>query len=110
MRTTWPAGRSTSTSSFYRNLDIWWSLVLRDPFAADDDGDEDDEGVDAEPFVDLATMPKPRRAVRVDGLDVVRHEHRGWTSLSEADRDRLSKRNFYRVLKRYATRRDLLVG
>ena len=29
--------------------------------------------------------------------------------MSEADRDRLSKRNFYRVLKRYATRRDLLL-
>ena len=29
--------------AFYRNLDIWWSLVLRDPFAADDeDGDEDE--------------------------------------------------------------------
>ena len=28
----------------------------------------------------------------------------------EAERDRLSKRNFYRVLKQYATRRDLLLG
>ena len=97
--------------AFYRNLDIWWSLVLRDPFSVDDDEADDDEGDDgADVVVDLASMPKPRRAVRVEGLDLVRHEHRGWTSVSEAERDRLSKRNFYRVLKRFATRRDLLLG
>jgi hypothetical protein len=73
---------------FYRNLDIWWSLVLRD------------EG-DGRP---------PRRAVALDGLPLVRHEHRGWSSLSEDDRTRLSKRNFYRVLDRFGSRRDLLVG
>ena len=78
--------------AFYRNLDIWWSLVLRDQ---PDDADED---------------TPPRRAVRVTGLDITRHEHRGWTSLPEDERDRLSKKNFYRVLKRFATRRDLLVG
>lgn len=97
--------------AFYRNLDIWWSLVLRDPFAADDEGDDDDgeheEGAGV--FVDLASMPRPRRAVCVSGVDVVRHEHRGWTELSEAERDRRSKRNFYRLLKRFATRRDLLL-
>jgi hypothetical protein len=74
--------------AFYRNLDIWWSLVLRD------------EG-EGEP---------PRRAVRVSDLAVERHEHRGWASLDEAERDRRSKRNFYRILKRFATRRDLLVA
>ena len=100
--------------AFYRNLDIWWSLVLRDPFAADDEEDDDaaddaDDAAVADFVVDLASMPRPRRAVRVEGPDVVRHEHRGWTSVSEADRDRLSKRNFYRVLKSYATRRDLLL-
>jgi hypothetical protein len=94
--------------AFYRNLDIWWSLVLRDPFAADDDDDETDSD-EVDLVVDLASMPRPRRALRVDGLDIVRHEHRGWTSVSEAERDRLSKRNFYRVLKRFATRRDLLL-
>jgi len=78
--------------AFYRNLDIWWSLVLRDP---------------PEDAVDDA---RPRRALRVAGVPVVRHEHRGWTSLPEDERDRLSKRNFYRILKRFATRRDLLVG
>ncbi len=73
---------------FYRNLDIWWSLVLRD------NGDGE----------------RPRRAVRLDGLPLVRHEHRGYTSLPEAERDRLSKRNFYRILDRFRSRRDLLVS
>jgi GT2 family glycosyltransferase len=73
--------------TFYRNLDIWWSLVLRD------------EG-EGQP---------PRRAFALDGLPLVRHEHRGYTSLPEADRDRLSKRNFYRIIDRFGSRRDLLV-
>lgn len=73
---------------FYRNLDIWWSLVLRD----------EGEG------------RRPRRAVRVADLPLERHEHRGWTSLPEAERDRQSKRNFYRILDRFGSRRDLLVG
>jgi hypothetical protein len=73
--------------TFYRNLDIWWSLVLRD------------EGTEA----------PPRRAVRIDGLPADRHEHRGYTSLPEAERDRLSKRNFYRIIDRFGPRRDLLV-
>jgi GT2 family glycosyltransferase len=72
---------------FYRNLDIWWSLVLRD------EGEE----------------TPPRRAVAVD-LPATRHEHRGWTSLPEGQRDRLSKRNFYRVLDRFGARRDLLIS
>jgi GT2 family glycosyltransferase len=70
---------------FYRNLDIWWSLVLRD------EGEE-----------------RPaRRAVAVE-LPATRHEHRGWTSLPDAERDRLSKRNFYRIIDRFGWRRDLL--
>ena len=48
---------------FYRNLDIWWSLVLRD---------------------DGPGQP-PRRAVRLDGLPLTRHEHRGYTSLPETN-------------------------
>ena len=77
---------------FYRNLDIWWSLVLRD---------QDDDAPDGAP---------PRRAVRVPVAAVARHPHRGWSSVPDDERDRLSKKNFYRVLKRFATRRDLLVG
>ena len=72
---------------FYRNLDIWWSLVLRD------------QGED-EP---------PRRAVAVADLPVVRHEHRGWAGLPEEERARQSKRNFYRIIDRFGSRRDLLV-
>jgi hypothetical protein len=71
---------------FYRNLDIWWSLVLRD------------EGEEA----------PPRRAVRLDGLAAIRHEHRGYTSLPDDERDRQSKRNFYRIIDRFGWRRDLL--
>lgn len=70
---------------FYRNLDLWWSLVLRD----------EGEGV------------SPRRAVATE-LPAIRHEHRGWSSLPDAERDRLSKRNFYRILDRFGWRKDLL--
>jgi hypothetical protein len=72
---------------FYRNLDIWWSLVLRD------------EGQGS----------APRRAVAVE-LPAVRHEHRGWSSLPDQERDRQSKRNFYRIIDRFGSRRDLLIG
>jgi glycosyl transferase family 2 len=72
---------------FYRNLDIWWSLVLRD----------NGEG------------ERPRRAVSVE-LPAVRHEHRGWSILPDDERDRQSKRNFYRIIDRFGSRRDLLVG
>lgn len=81
------AGPIDEAFRFYRNLDIWWSLVLRDR----------GEGA------------PPRRAVVVPGLPFVRHEHRGWTSVPEAERDRLSKRNFYRVLDRFRDRIDLAV-
>ena len=72
---------------FYRNVDIWWSLVLRD------EGEE----------------RAPRRAVAVP-IPAIRHEHRGWTALDEAERDRLSKRNFYRIIDRFGWRRDLATG
>ena len=72
---------------FYRNLDIWWSLVLRDQGPA----------------------KPPRRAVSLADLPLVRHEHRGYASLPEDERDRLSKRNFYRIIDRFGSRRDLLV-
>ena len=73
---------------FYRNLDIWWSLALRDAG-------------------DGAT---PRRAVRLDGLPVARHDHRGWASLPDDERDRQSKRNFYRIIDRFGARLDLLTA
>ena len=73
---------------FYRNVDIWWSLVLRD----------EGEGV------------PPRRAVSLAALPVVRHDHRGYASLPADERDRQSKRNFYRIIDRFGPRRDLLVN
>jgi cysteinyl-tRNA synthetase len=73
---------------FYRNLDIWWSLVLRD----------EGEG------------NPPRRAVALGDLPLQRHEHRGWSSLPDDERDRQSKRNFYRIIDRFGSRRDLLVA
>jgi cysteinyl-tRNA synthetase len=72
---------------FYRNLDIWWSLVLRD------------EGQGR----------TPRRALALAGLPLEKHEHRGYTSLPPDERDRQSKRNFYRIIDRFGSRRDLLI-
>jgi hypothetical protein len=71
-----------------RNLATWWSLVLR---AGPEDG------------------PPPRGAVRLD-LPLVRHARHGSSTLPEAQRNRLAKRDFYRVLDRFRHRRDLLSG
>ena len=70
---------------FYRNLDIWWSLALRD---AGEDG-------------------PPRRALAVPNLPLARGEPWAWTSTPARERDRLSKRNFYRVLESFRDRLDL---
>jgi len=67
---------------FYRNADLDFSFAVRDA---------------------------GWRAVRTEALPVVRHEHRGFLSLPEAERDRLSKRNFYRFLDRWRDRPDLLL-
>ena len=72
---------------FYRNLDIWWSLVLRD----------EGEGI------------SPRRAVAIADLPLAKHDHRGYVSLPPEERDRQSKRNFYRIIDRFGSRRDLLI-
>jgi len=50
------------------------------------------------------------RAVVLNGLPVVRHEHRLWESIEPHERDRLSRRNTYRFLDRWREREDLLVG
>ena len=73
---------------YYRNLDIWWSLVLRD------------QGLE---------IP-PRRAVAVPGLALERGEPRAWSTTPVAERDRLSKRNFYRVLDRFRGGDHLVVA
>jgi hypothetical protein len=72
---------------FYRNLDIGWSLVLRD----------EGEG------------EAPRRALVVPGVEAERGEPHAWVATLPAVRDRLSKRNFYRVLDRFRSRLDLAV-
>ncbi|HJS26971.1 MAG TPA: glycosyltransferase [Actinomycetota bacterium] len=48
------------------------------------------------------------RAVLVD-VPVRKHEHRMYRSTPPEDRDRLSKRNYYRFLERFRDRFDLLV-
>ena len=58
----------------------------------------------------VSVMPPERRAVSLDGLPLVRHEHRGYTSLPDDERDRQSKRNFYRIIDRFGWRRDLLIS
>ena len=51
-----------------------------------------------------------RRALVIPGLPVVRHEHRLWEATDPEERERLSKRNFYRFLDRWRDRADLLVA
>jgi len=74
------------------NLDIWWSLVLRDGGA---DG-------------------MTRRAVVLADLPVVRHDRAPDPAVDPeidmAERERQVRRSFYRVLDRFGARRDLLVG
>jgi hypothetical protein len=76
-------------------LDVWWSLVLRD------EGEHE----------------TPRRAVAIPGLELERGEPAARDSTPPArgssppaDRDRLSRRNFYRVLDRFRGRLDLAVS
>lgn len=45
----------------------------------------------------------------VTAVPARRHEHRMWTNTPRAERDRLSKRNYYRFLDRWRGRTDLLV-
>jgi Glycosyl transferase family 2 len=74
-----------------RSLDTWWSLLLRDQ------GEDEPEGAPL------------RRAARVAAVPVIFHEHRERSTPEPAERERRSKKDFYRFLKRFATRRDLLV-
>jgi len=43
-------------------------------------------------------------------LPMLLHEHRGWTSLPEKERDTLSKKNYGRFLKKWRNRTDLLMS
>jgi hypothetical protein len=80
-------------------LDVWWSLVLRDVPADADAADGGPGGA----------ASGPRRAVRVGGEHCVRHP--GSSAVAEGgSAERQARRNHYRVLKQFATRRDLLPG
>jgi cysteinyl-tRNA synthetase len=68
---------------FYRHLDLDFSLAVR--------------------------SAGYRAVIDVD-LPVVRHEHVDWTETPPEDRERLSKRNFYRFLRKWGKRSDLLVA
>jgi len=57
----------------------------------------------------LAARTLGYRLVIDTGLPVVRHEHLEWAATPEEERDRLSKRNFYRFLRKWGERSDLLV-
>jgi len=46
----------------------------------------------------------------VTALPVIKHEHRMWHSTSEAERERLSRKNFNRFLERWRGRFDLTVA
>jgi GT2 family glycosyltransferase len=48
------------------------------------------------------------RAVVVPGLPVERHEHRLWEALDEEERQRLSRRNYYRLTELWGKREDLI--
>jgi GT2 family glycosyltransferase len=50
------------------------------------------------------------RAVALPGLPINKHDHRLWEATDPKERDRLSRRNFYRFLDRWGKREDLLVG
>jgi cysteinyl-tRNA synthetase len=61
--------------------------------------------------IELSFQVKSRglRAV-VTPVPVGRHEHRMWSNTPEDERERLSKRNFYRFLDRWRGRTDLTVA
>ena len=68
---------------FYRNADLDFSFAVRDA---------------------------GWKAVRTEPLPFERHEHRGYAALPDAERDRLSRRNFYRFLDHWGDRPDLLLA
>ena len=50
-----------------------------------------------------------KSAMVVAGLPLRKHQHRLWEAETNEDRERLSKKNFYRFLDRWGKRTDLLV-
>jgi hypothetical protein len=75
-----------------RHLDTWWSLVLRD----------EGEGVAPLRAIRLADLPLARDDRHDDAEDDASGPPR--------ERDRLERRAFYRLVRQFGRRRDLLVG
>jgi GT2 family glycosyltransferase len=78
------AGGFDEKFNFYRMADIEFSFRLRDRTGGS--------------------------AVVVGGLPLQKHAHRLWETADPAERERLSKKNFYRFLDRFGKREDLLLG
>ena len=76
-------GLMRETFRFYRNLDLDFSFQVRE---------------------------QNNRIVADGTLPMVRHEHRQWNALGEAERDQLSFKNFKRFYKKWGERSDLLVS
>jgi GT2 family glycosyltransferase len=68
---------------FYRNLDLDFCMALRD---------------------------KGYTNVIIPDLPLNQHEHRGWSTTDEEERDKLSRKNFYRFLGKWGNRTDLLLN
>ena len=68
---------------FYRNLDLDYSLHFKN---------------------------KGYSVIAEPSLPVVRHEHRVWTNIDDAEREALSRKNFRRLLDKWGDRTDLLVS
>jgi cysteinyl-tRNA synthetase len=58
----------------------------------------------------FAARTKGYTAVIDTSLPVARHEHVDWLATPPEERERLSKRNFYRFLRKWGARADLLVS
>lgn len=58
----------------------------------------------------FAVRSRGYRSVIEAGLPVTRHDHVDWLATPEEERDRLSKRNFYRFLHKWGERTDLIAA
>ena len=67
---------------FYRHLDLDFSLAVRNC---------------------------GYRALSDTALPLQKHNHIEWSAAPEQERDRLSKRNFYRFLRKWGKRPDLIL-
>lgn len=75
------AGLLDEKYRFYRHLDLDFSFAVRS---------------------------RGYRAVIDTGLPVTRHEHVEWSATPPQERERLSKRNYYRFLQKWGERTDLI--